>query len=594
MFAYKTDNEKLNSAKSITLAILASLFGGFTVGMCSLFFASGEYAFPVWGAYLRNPYLFLLNLLPPIIISAIFFFIFNRAVWSFAFTNATVMVPTLINYFKMFIRGDCFVFEDIGLASEAGQMVSNYKLPSEATVRIAIYAAVLIIGCTLLAIFIKGRLPSNWHWRYAIGGGVLALSMLLIPVYSSDDLYLDERTANVALDNAWTDTEIFKSKGFVYPFLHSVKDVFKAPPEDYDTKKVESLLSRYEDTPLPSDKKVNFFCLMLEAYNDFSRFEELEFTEDIYAKYRELEALGYSGTLMTDIFSGDTKTSEREFLTGLPFPYLDNFKSKSNSYVWYLRQNGYTTEGAHPVTMEFYDRINVNANLGFENYYFEENYFKAGAPYYITWDAKFIPELKKIYDARDKSKPYFNFSVSYQGHGPYSATDSHFETPYVKSDHVSEADKNILNNYLHAQKQTTELLYTFVTEMLATEDPLVIVLFGDHKPWMGDFGHVYGSYGISIDTSTPEGFANYYSTRYLIIANDAAKELCQNDFSGEGETLSPHFLMNKVFELCGYSGNAYMQFSRDIMKETPVVHRAMTLPTDYDNVSYYYRRNFAY
>ena len=101
-----------------------------------------------------------------------------------------------------------------------------------------------------------------------------------------------------------------------------------------------------------------------------------------------------------------------------------------------------------------------------------------------------------------------------------------------------------------------------------------------------------------MDLSTEEGFLNYYSTRYLILANDAAKEITKNDFCGEGETISVSFLMNKVFELCGYKGSQYMQFTSDIMKETPVIHRSDIEKSDtaslYDRVSYYYRKVFAY
>ena len=595
MFAYKTDAEKKCSNIYKIIAILASLAGGFTVGMCSLFFASGpEYSFALWGGYIRNPLILLFNLLPPLILSIVFYFLFNRAIWSFVATNVIVMVPTLINYFKIALRGDSFVFQDMTLAGEAGQMLKNYKLFIDA--RIITYVIILAIGCTALALLVPGRFRPMWWWRFAIAGGILAISMSLIPVYASDSLYDGKSTFNPATDETWTDSRFYLSKGFVYPFLHSVKGTAKTPPKGYDEKDVMVVIDGYDDESIPDDKKVNIVCLMLEAYNDFSRFGQLEFTTDLYGKYRELEKMGYSGTLMTDIHAAETKTSEREFITGMPYHYTypATFEEFSNSYVWYFRANGYTTEGAHPVRGTFYDRVNVNRNLGFENYYFDENYFKSGAKDTVTWDDEFFPAMKEIYDNRDKSKPYFSFSINYQGHGPYHTVPTHFTTPYVKSDNVPEADKNILNNYLGIQKETTELLYTYVTKMLATEEPLVMVLFGDHKPWLGNGDSTYAAYGINLDLSSEEGFFNYYSTRYLILANDAAKELCGNDFKGEGETLSPCFLMNKVFELCGYNGNEFMQYSSKVMKETPVVHKSHTLTDEYNNLIYYYKNNFAY
>ena len=72
--------------------------------------------------------------------------------------------------------------------------------------------------------------------------------------------------------------------------------------------------------------------------------------------------------------------------------------------------------------------------------------------------------------------------------------------------------------------------------------------------------------------STLEGFYNYYSTRYLIWANEAAKETLGSDFSGEGPAISPCFLMNLLFEQCGWEGSEYMQLTTDVMEQTTLAH----------------------
>ena len=360
----------------------------------------------------------------------------------------------------------------------------------------------------------------------------------------------------------------------------------------------KAALDAYTDEEIPADKRVNVVAVMLEAYNDFSRFENLHFVRDVYGKYRELEAMGYAGTLMTDVFAGDTRVSEREFLTGLPYARIDKFVAPSNSYVWYFRENGYHTTGSHPCYAWFYNRKNINKNLGFAEYLFSENYFAERTWNDITYDAAYFPMLYELYESRDRSVPYFSYNITYQGHGPYEADNPYYTEPYVENGGWSEASQTILNNYLNAQAETTEMLYDFATQMLATGEPVVLVFFGDHKPWMGNGDSVYHELGINIDRSTDEGFRNYYSTRYLILANDAAKRVTGSDFRGEGETISASFLMNKVFELCGWRGSAYMQFTTAQMQKTPVVHRSFDLRSDdyrlYDDVTYYYRKNFVY
>ena len=70
---------------------------------------------------------------------------------------------------------------------------------------------------------------------------------------------------------------------------------------------------------------------------------------------------------------------------------------------------------------------------------------------------------------------------------------------------------------------------------------------------------------MDFDLDTKEGFENYYGTRYLIWANDAAKEALGFDFEGEGPDLSPAFLMAHFFDLCGWDGPSLTQVTRPLL-----------------------------
>ena len=175
----------------------------------------------------------------------------------------------------------------------------------------------------------------------------------------------------------------------------------------------------------------------------------------------------------------------------------------------------------------------------------------------------------------------------------------------------TEEEYFILCNYF-ASIGNTDRNLELLTDYLREDDvPVILVLFGDHNPWMGNGGYLYDRLGISFDQNTLEGFLNYYATRYIIWANDSAKEVLGRDIVGTGPDISPCFLMNQVFELCGWDGPAYMQAIRPAAHTCPVVHetgRFLTdntltyeLPEDkrliiqnYKALEYYWRRNFAY
>src|SRR5699024_5413512 len=98
-----------------------------------------------------------------------------------------------------------------------------------------------------------------------------------------------------------------------------------------------------------------------------------------------------------------------------------------------------------------------------------------------------------------------------------------------------------------------------VDELEAMDEPVVLVLFGDHKPWGGNGNSAYTGIGADFALSTLEGFYEYYSTPYLIWANSAAKEPLDRDFQGEGGDSSPCFLTTELFEPCGWTGPAFLQ-----------------------------------
>ena len=91
---------------------------------------------------------------------------------------------------------------------------------------------------------------------------------------------------------------------------------------------------------------------------------------------------------------------------------------------------------------------------------------------------------------------------------------------------------NMLNNYMSNVSSTLAAMERLTRELNARPEPFVLVLFGDHKPWMGNGNTGYTEIGAGFDLSQLSGFREYYSTPYLIWANSAAREALGNSFTG--------------------------------------------------------------
>ena len=548
---------------------LLMLGAALALGLLCLMLAPAQYGWELFYDYFAHPALVALNLLPPVVLMALLFGLTGRAWLAYALTALPVLALAAANAYKMFFRDDPVIAADLLLLGEAGNMAGKYQLFLFGKLAAALACALL--SAALLALLARGR--PRARFRALTAGAAMACAAALAPLYASDQAYQDN--ASEEHINKWSVTQQYVSRGLLYPFLHSVKDAFPRPPEGYDQREAEGWLAQYEDAAIPEDKKVNLVGIMLEAFTDFSQFEEIQFSQDVYAIWHALEAEGYSGALLSNIFAGGTVNTERAFLTGVADGNYD-YRGDAPSYVRYLKGQGYRATGSHPSYNWFYNRQNVNAYLGFDSYRFTEDYF---GPVYgadpVLNDDGFLPDLTRtVLEQLEQDAPLFSFSVTYQGHGPYGDRECWWGEPedFFTNPGLDDASRYILSNYLGSVMATQRHLADMVDAFRASDEPIVLVVFGDHKPWLGNGNSVYHALGVTLDQDSREGFYNYWSTPYLIWANEAAKAAVGRDIAGEGPDISPCFLMNVLFEQLGWTGDAYMQAADQCRAQLPVIH----------------------
>ena len=546
--------------------VLILLCAGATLGFLLLVFAYGQYSWGVFEGYLASPLILTLNILPVVLLIFLFYGIFGRAWLAFLVGGGVALGLSLGDYYKLCFRDDPLYFEDMLILREAKAMAGGQSYALFLDKRIIVSLLCLALGTVLLFLLARG-VSRGWRRRVSVLAATVLLAGAVSPAYISEELY--DSVENYEYLNRWSPTHSYISHGFFYPFLYSAKEFVDTPPEGYSVKKAESLLSAYEDADIPADRQVNVIAIMREAYADFSQFGIDGLDGSVYDLYHQLEEESYTGTLLTNIFAGGTIDSERCFLTG-NYKVRD-FRSNTNSYLWYLRDQGYTVEGSHPYSYWFYNRQNVNSYMGFERYRFLEGDFDALTSAYLPEDSILLPEVYSDYvKNKETGKPYFSFVLNVQSHGPYSTASYGGEAEYLTGNYSDEC-KNAMNNYLSVIHDSDVQLMKLVDQLRADPDPVVLVLFSDHLPWMGDSNVFYEEMGVDIDPGTEEGFRRHYSTRYLIWANDAAKDVLGDGFTGEGPTISPCYLMNLTFQKLGWTGPAFMQAMDGMMEVFPVV-----------------------
>lgn len=533
----------------------------------SLYFAGlGRGIAAVW-SYFGDARIFLLNLLPVLLWCFALWALTGRVGWVCALTAVPVLLLSVGSALKARLRDDPVHMSDMLILTEAGNITSaGYDLSLDRTQWFVVLMALLAVLCC--ALLCRTRLTPWRRGGARVRAAALIAAVLLSAgamkgLYLNDTLYASIR--NYEHFNQWSALEDFLSRGFLYPFLHSTVELFPEPPEGYEEGEAAAALAQYASQDIPQEQKVDLLFLQLEAFCDLSDVLP-ETAQTAYDDFHALAAQSVHGTLLTNVFAGGTVDSERSVMTG--YTQLPSLRVPTESYIWYLRGQGYRTQGSHPYYRWFYNRYNVNEYLGFEEYRFREGYYENLLELYpsmIRSDEVLLNSVLARYrEASADGSPVLDFSISYQNHGPYESA-SFRGADYVGAGRYSEAARCILNNYLDGIADTGAQLLAFTQALNEEQRPIVLVAYGDHMPWMGDGNSVYAELGINIDTATPEGYLRYYGTPYLIWANDAAKAVLDDDFSGEGETLGVSFLMRALFDRCGWQGPALMQAQRALL-----------------------------
>ena len=611
LFIFADNPEQLNSKGSVaffylwnTLALLIS-----SAALCavSLNFAIGDMPFfYIYLGYFKVPEIFLFNWIPVLLLQVLLYALTGRQWAAFLINGIFTLLVSLGNYFKLKFRSDPFTFEDISSIRAGLTVAKDYDL--QINWRMIIAIVFVVIACLILFFFACGR-PKKTARIVAVIAVALSVWPLWKQIYANRDLYYETYMKNY-LWIAKDERDKFVATGFQYPFLHSISTSANTIPAGYDEKATISLLEEYPNKEIPDDRKVNILVVQLESFCDMTEAGVPGISPEVDRLFKELQDDSLSGTMIANVIGGGTITTERGVLTG-NYKLLD-YHHPAYSYVQYLIGQGFDCYSTHPNDGVFYARQTTNLDLGFEKHYSLDNYFMSITDGKIQCDSTYLPEVFRMFRERISSldSPVFAFNVTWQGHYPFTADTYTISGDYWQGGGVSEESADMLNTFFGCLHETQSILTGCVRELEDEAEPVVVLVYGDHKPWLGD--DVYEELGLSFSMETEADMIRYLGTPYFIWANQTAKEKTGASFQGELPTVSPGYLINVLFNQLGWEGPAYMQITDQIMKHLPVIctrggyvedgnyvqkpdEKGEELLKTYDNLQYYlhYRPDLA-
>ncbi len=286
-----------------------------------------------------------------------------------------------------------------------------------------------------------------------------------------------------------------------------------------DAKKIEAAAKEagVDAEVVKSDKATeetpNVIMLQMESFFDVKYLKGVTFSEDPVPVFTSLKENYTSGWLTTPSFGAGTANTEFEVLSGMSIEYFGPGEypfttimreTTSESVAYDLKDYGYSTHAIHDHTGKFYGRYLVYPNLGFDSYTSVE-YMNNVERNPLNWadDSCLTGEITKAMNSTKEQD--FVFAVSVQGHGKYP-TEVIDPDQTITVQGFNEEEATGFEYYVNQIHDMDAFLGELTAELEASDEPTVLVIYGDHLP------------KFSIEASDLEN-GNIYQTEYVMWNN---------------------------------------------------------------------------
>jgi len=453
------------------------------------------------------PFDYLLQLLVAYILLAL-----SRRIWVFIVLQGLLMGVLYIgNAVKISFFGGPIMPDDVYALRSLLLVLDGWHFVA-AALPLAAIAALLLFNFTLR------------HWSaYLASTLVILFGMTLVYKPATILKPLDRHFGN----SVWDQRSNYLYRGAtLYSLQEGARyfaDAHIPPDRDLALSAAASLLDAVaENAAVPASfTPRNVHIVLLESFWDPALLKKAGYNEDpMSAAFRRLwKQTGYSHA-MSPVFGGYTANAEFEILCGFPV-VEDNVKferqllNDAPCLPHLLAGQGYRTVASHPNVPVFWNRVNAYRRMGFQTYWSKPDFQLDDMNRNFLSDASLYRQvLEKISGPAYSKQPLLDYIVTYFGHWNYPLNDAR-PSVITTTSTVEE-----VGTYANTIYYKSHELMTFLENLQAQDPEGLIVLFGDHLPFMGENFAGYVDSGVLASKRSDFSaamFRFYVSTPLVII-----------------------------------------------------------------------------
>ena len=441
------------------------------------------------------------------------------------------------------------------------------------------------------------RRVRGWKLRLAVGGGIAAS----IAGYGAWFFAVLVPSWGLGI-NMWAINGTYQEYGYVLSTAVSLQYVVKKPPQGYSNARLKEIYNRLEESiyaeagngqayPVKSQAypespenpenrpeegqpvtPVNLICIMNESLAELKTAGDFTTNTEYFPFMDSLEENTVRGSLCVPVFGSMTSNTEFEFLTGdsmalLPansIAYQFNVKPDTYSMVSTLKDQGYYSVAMHPYPGENWNRVECYQNMGFDAFLDQEFYEGSQELRNYVSDEADYQKLIQVVEAKENPEDkLFIFNVTMQNHGGYEGTYDNFEQEvWLTGEYEGKYPKT--DQYLSLMKRSDQAFQYLVEYFSLTDQPTMIVMFGDHQPSVED--EFYDDIaGMPSSEITVQEHLMWYETPFIIWTNYSMP-------SEDMGRLGAVYLSSEVLWRANLEMTPYNRFLLAMKEELPVVH----------------------
>lgn len=519
-------------------------------------------------------------------------------------SNIVLIVSTyglgLINHLVFLARGRIITPQDFFAVPTVWRVLKSYKPVFSMQLLISTFIGLMFLAA--IGIALNSKNPSRRDPRIVFG-------FLLIILIGFGSFFLTPLPDRLGLqDKLWDSMWNAKSSGALLDFMVNLRYSRISKPDGYSDEKATEIMNQNEvgfsdNRPMDffytpecvegSEQKPHLIVIMNESFSDLSVLGDVSYSQNPLPFFESLKSDSMvHGEVIVPVLGGHTANTEFEFLTGqscafLPeqtVPYQLYVKDHHYSLPQYLNGLGYTSIAFHPGAPESWNRQTVYEKMAFDYQYFEED---VQNPEYIRTylsDQSNYQNLIRFFEQHRKEGPLFVFNVTIQNHGGYDLPWSHLDRSVQLHNQGTGTPLDHVDQYLSLLKKSDDALCHLIAYFDAGKEPVVVLFFGDHQPYLGEsFYKMVMDEPSSVippakrvelqENQLVSPSIRTYRVPFLIWTNMHSQK-------ASDVRITPNFLQILLLKSARIPMSGYQLFLEQVMQEVPIVHSAWKNQTD--------------